>query len=176
MTLSFVPAPSFTDSIFKQPAFATLRRGKPTLRRPYSLRRGVRRLPFFLPARKPRGWSTEWRTSLPSCRILFWRMRAPLGAPSRRFLIPGSAFPGPRPFALSGLGAQAQHLNARRPRRGRRRPCPASSSRRGHSAPRSGPRDVPGAGLRAPPAGAASPPAVRTSHDNALGRRGWSGI
>ena len=38
--------------------------------------------PFLLPSKKSRGWSTEWRTSLPSCRVPLRGTRAPLGAPS----------------------------------------------------------------------------------------------
>jgi len=45
MTPRMLLAFCFTDAIVKQPAFAALRRGKPTLRRPYSLRRRVRRSP-----------------------------------------------------------------------------------------------------------------------------------
>ena len=37
-------------------------------------------------------WSAKRRTSLPSCRVLFWRTRAPLGAPRRLFCPRGRNF------------------------------------------------------------------------------------
>ena len=124
--------------------------------RPYSLRRRVRRLPPRLrgdklfPLAKARGWSTERRTSLPSCRALLWRTRAPLGAPWRlrasgfrqrhRLRVRVSWFPSRllrfkaaapvRLIGLSRLGPSETKWNG---------PSPASSSRRGPSAPRSGP-------------------------------------
>jgi hypothetical protein len=70
--------------------------------RPYCWRRRVRRRPFRLrpagfggqvlaPRKKPRGWSAARRCRSFVCRVLFWRTRAPLGAPSRRLFRPGSA-------------------------------------------------------------------------------------
>ena len=72
------------------------------------------------------------RRVLPPCD----RGKAPLGAPLAAISDPGSALPGPRLFFPWILGAQAPHLKALRPQEGPRRPCPASSSRRGRSAPR----------------------------------------
>jgi len=104
---------------------------------------------LFRAPRKPRGWSTEWRTSLSSCRVPFWRTRAPLGAPSRRFLLPGSAFPGTRLVKPV--------------------PSPAGSLRRGRIAPRSGPGASRMRGCE-PRARAPHPlPPAMTPHESALG-------
>ena len=73
----------------------------------------------FRPSRKMRGeWSARRRTSLPSCRTSC-DVRAPPGAPLRRFLSRGPRF--------LGRGKRAS-------------PSPASSSQSGHNAARSGPR------------------------------------
>src|SRR5450759_5080614 len=47
-------------------------------------------VPSF-PLDKPRGWSADWRYLSFVYRVLFWRTRAPLGAPSRRLFRPGAA-------------------------------------------------------------------------------------
>ena len=69
-------------------------RRKPTLRRPCSLRRGVRRR-LFHPAFVPRGWSAAWRTSKSAlgarCASRV-ETHAPCGAPSAAFLSPGPCF------------------------------------------------------------------------------------
>jgi len=59
---------------------------------------------------------------------------------------------------------------------GKPRGPPSASSSRRVIVPAGGAPAPPGRGgyVRPPPAGAASPPAVRTSHDNALGRRGYN--
>jgi hypothetical protein len=110
--------------------------------RPYSLRRRVRRLPFSVPRQTPRGWSAARRIH----SIRAWRSasvlgegRAPRGAPWRRFLTPGPRFQVHVSSFLRSSARRLNTMNALRPRRGPRRPCPASSSRRGRSAPRSGP-------------------------------------
>ncbi len=99
----------------------------------------------------PRGWSAEWRTSLPSCRVLSSRTRAPLGAPSR----------------LRAPGFRLRH----RPRvraswdEACANPSPASSSRRGPNAPRS----VPGP----PGSGGYVRPRPRAPHQPTVSRRSF---
>jgi len=97
--------------------------------RPYSLRRGVRRRPVFPFDKMPRGWSAGWRTSLPSCRTSY-DVRAPAGAPSRRFFTLGPRFLGRGKWAS---------------------PSPASSSQSGRNAARSGPRASRGRGYEPRP-------------------------
>jgi hypothetical protein len=88
----------------------------------------------------PRGWSAKRRYLLPSRRALFWRTRAPLGAPSRRFLFPGSAFPGTRAFSPN--------------------PSPAGSLRSGHSTARSVPEASRARGYEPRPRAPRQPAAV----------------
>jgi hypothetical protein len=97
--------------------------------------------------------------------------RTPLGAPPgqvcavRAFCGDFSSrapFPGIRPDPLPVRGASSAHRlvapwSVHRPLG---RPVQRSSSRRGRHAPRAGFRNLPGAGLRTPPAGAASHPAL----------------
>ena len=66
--------------------------------------------PFFRPLDRSRGWSTEWRTSLQSCRAPLRGTRAPPGAPSAAFLSPGPYLPGARrrTFALPIRQASAR--------------------------------------------------------------------
>ena len=59
--------------------------------------------PFFLSA-KPRGWSTEWRTSLPFCRVPF-RERGRLSALHRGVFLPA-------PGRAFGAGYLSQGLSA----------------------------------------------------------------
>ena len=63
--------------------------------------------PFFRPQQTPRGWSAGWRYLLSSCRALFWRTRAPLGAPWRRLFGAGPRF---RQFLRLAFGPQARPL------------------------------------------------------------------
>jgi hypothetical protein len=134
------------------PPSLALRRGKPTLRRPYSLRRRVRRSSAFAlrasadkplsPPRDMRGDGAPSGASLFNPRLVAWahlaQVRAPLGAPSRLFCprVRVSRSASLSFFGLRRAGSTPERaLALELPRR----PCPASSSRRGHSAPRSGP-------------------------------------
>ena len=137
-------------------------------RRPYSWRRRVRRSPF-LPPRMPRGWSAGWRTSLKSCRTSC-DVRAPAGAPSRRFLFPGSAFPGTRHLRQSLVQPAPGRRVLVPPDRLPRRPgCGVTNPARGRRAnrrfPASPSRPMPHLRHRA-----SSWLHRRTSRDDALGR------
>ena len=108
---------SFTDKIIKQPmqrapGLPGSRQGK--THRPYSLAAPGR--PSSLPAvagpssslaRKRGEWSAERRTSLPLCRVLSSRTRAPLGAPCGVLIAaPGRAFGSSSWRAFRFLGAR----------------------------------------------------------------------
>jgi hypothetical protein len=140
--------------------------GEPTLRRPCSLRRGLRRCSLFpvpekgaerreapvriaAPRDPPRGRAGPFggRDRRPMTRA-----GAPLGAPPRRLC--GS---GPR-FAWTARGAH--------------RPASASSSRGGRSAARAEPRSRPSACLRGTARGRRSPLRFRIASRSAFDERG----
>jgi hypothetical protein len=114
--------------------------------RPYSLRPRVGRLPprlrgdkAFPPHKKPRGWSTERRTSLQSCRTFVSE-----GAGASRRSIAAISVPRVRVSRSTSPVSFGFHAAGSTPRRasaiGRPgRPCPASSSQSGRSTARSGP-------------------------------------
>jgi hypothetical protein len=143
--------------------------GKPTLRRPYSLRRRVRRLPLF-PLGKAEGM--EHRVAHQSFRLaaLSFGECGRLSALHRGFSVPGPAFPGLQSGFLSRSQAPPQRLARSIPGPETIGPLPVqrSSSRSGRSAARAGPRGLPSAGLRIPPAGAASGSILETSREDAL--------
>jgi hypothetical protein len=116
--------------------------GSSKRQRPYSLRPRVRRRFSFVSLEKSRGWSTERRVLLMCAHRC--QCAAPLGAPSRRLTGSGPRFP-------------------RRPTWPRR----SASSSQGTLVCPGGVRPRPGAGLRAPRAGAASRSAFKTSLEDA---------
>jgi hypothetical protein len=59
---------------------------QPTLRRPCSLRRRVRRRPFSFPS-NTRGWRAQKARQVVNCASSFWEDAAPFGAPSRRLTL-----------------------------------------------------------------------------------------
>jgi hypothetical protein len=115
----------------------------------------------FLTPRKSRGWSTERRTSLQSCRTPNGECGR-LPALHRGFSVPGTVtsgratedFTGIRPLALTGFRPLASA------------PRPAIQGRPS-SWGRTVTRGLPSAGLRALPAGAASGPIFETSREDA---------
>lgn len=127
------------------------------LRRPYSLRRRVRRSlvrVFFSPSRNARGWSAAWRTFRKTAcdggRAPCDRRARHAALHVRRFLSPGPRFRhrrfGPRrsheaPWAgFSPLSASSAHrLVARAGLRTSSARLLAGSLRRSRSAPRAGP-------------------------------------
>ena len=125
----------------------------------HPLRTNRRPAPVALsPGGNPRGWSAERRIA--SCLTPFGvaslvRGRSPPGAPSRfrsgpkTRVEPRAGFPGTRASSPC--------------------PSPASTLQSGPSAARLDARSLPGAGVRAPPAGAAPFSAIETSRDDALG-------
>ena len=108
---------------------------------------------FFSPRHKPRGWSTERRTSLPLSRTPLpkcGRLSAlHRGSHLRRIASdtgPGSALPGTRHWAS---------------------PSPASCSRRGHNAPRAESRTSRERGYEPRPQAPHPTPPSFASHENA---------
>ena len=102
----------------------------------------------FLPSQSSRGWSAAWRYQLVRTlagagALMANEDAAPRGAPWRRFLSPGSALPGnASTFGFRSVGASSAHRLVAPPVLPAffEAACPASSLRRGRSAPRSGPQ------------------------------------
>jgi hypothetical protein len=154
--------------------FDTLVAQQGTHRRPYSLRPRVGRPSFSLPRpggpgestpdKMSRGWRTERRTSLPSCRVpvaenagASRRAMAAISVPRVRV----SWFPFR--FGFCGRSASSPHrLVAPWPVRnlGGTVPSPAGSLRRGRSAPRSVPEASRVREERSSPAAGAAPCSV----------------
>ena len=82
------------------------------------------------PREKRGGRSAERRCRILSVPRSGKGARAPLGAPSRRFLIPGPRFQETPSGLYSSLGAPAQHLNALRRNEPCRRPVQRAPRRR----------------------------------------------
>ena len=102
------------------PPSPRLRRGKPTLRRPYSLRPRVGHRPTFHPGKMPRGWSAKRRTSLSvaassfeGCARLSALRRGVVTASGPRFL-PGTVAPGVSELLAAGHSARGRSLGAAR--------------------------------------------------------------
>ena len=150
----YVASLNSSDSIFKQP----------TLRRPYSLRPRVGRLPLFSPA-KSRGDGAP--SGAPVFSLAAPSFQKDAGA-SRRSIaaisvprVRVSRSTSPVSFGFHAAGSTPRRASAiGRPGR----PCPASSSQSGRSTARSVPEARGGGGSApppraAPPGGAGSPPA-----------------
>src|SRR6185437_14483022 len=125
------------------------------------------------PHRNARAWSAERRNhEPPPCggRALCVSRASPSGAPRVAFLSPGPRFLVSVPAPVAVLEAPAQRLTRLANRAGTIGAVPVqrSSSRSGRSAARAGPRGLPSAGVRTPPAGAALCSISETSREDAL--------
>src|SRR5450755_1207115 len=111
MTTEFAARSRFPDSNFKQPSVIARILCGPGSAVFLPAFAGTR----LFPLTKSRGdgapsGAPVFSLAAPS----FQKVRAPLGAPSRRFLFPGSAFPGPRPLFPLASTPRAQHRAALR--------------------------------------------------------------
>jgi hypothetical protein len=116
----------------------------------------------FSPSHNPRGWSTEWRTSLPSCRVPVAKNAGASRRSMAAISVPGTVLPDKGPGGLAAPPIRAASA-ALRPRRVQ----PLKAAGRNASG-RLG-RGLPGVGSRTSPAGAASRSAIETSRDDAPG-------
>ena len=139
-----------------------------TRRRPYSLRRRVRRSPFPHPS-KNEGMARRWarHSVLVTCRC---QHVAPLGAPSRRPYGAGPRFLRSASSRLR-LSGTAPFGQPRFQASGRSCGPPSASSSRGVVVPSGGTPAPPERrrSVHLLPAGAASDPAITTPHESALG-------